>query len=242
MRARIGSALEHAREWPLTPLVIALLALVAGGAAVTELADDVLAGEYHGIDERILLALRTEADPQDPLGPVWFEEAVRDVTALGGIPIVAFAVLAAMGALLLQRKPRAAAYIAVTVASGVALTFWLKHGVNRPRPDLVAHEARVLTKSFPSGHAATSTLAYLTLGGTIATRMAQIRLKVYAIALSFVLAIAIGMSRVYLGVHWPSDVLAGWIIGLSWAFAAASLASMLSRRGKVEPPEKKPTD
>jgi undecaprenyl-diphosphatase len=81
----------------------------------------------------------------------------------------------------------------------------------------VAPVARVFTSSFPSGHATLAAVTYLTLGGLMASLHSSRRLKFYFIGLAIILTVAIGLSRVYLGVHYPTDVLAGWCIGAAWA-------------------------
>ncbi|QDV05973.1 phosphatidylglycerophosphatase B [Planctomycetes bacterium Poly30] len=218
------------RDWPLFPVALAALAIALGGMAVAEIAEEVFEGEFRVWDERILLALRSGTDGSDPIGPGWLEESVRDVTALGSTVVIGWTVLSAAIALLLVGNPRGAAYLVLTISTGTVLTFLLKHGIDRPRPDLVAAQAEVFTRSFPSGHAATSALAYLTLGALAATLLQRRRLKVYVLLLAAFAALCIGASRLYLGVHWPSDVLAGWVIGVSWAAASACLAVVLKQR------------
>ena len=149
--------------------VLATLAVVASAIwGFAELADAVLEGETHAFDERILLALRSTTDRSDPLGPGWFEELMRDVTALGSMGILTFVTLAVAGFLALDRKTHAALFVLVAVGGGMLLSTLLKIGFDRPRPDLVPHGARVYTASFPSGHAMLAAVVYLTLGALLA--------------------------------------------------------------------------
>ena len=208
--------------WFLIPI------LVAAGAAwgFIELADEVHEGETRAIDERVILAFRN-ADIGDPVGPRWFEEAVRDVTALGSNTVLTAAVLTVVGFLLLQRDWRAAIFTFAATGGGLLASFLLKEFFDRPRPDLIPHEVEVFTASFPSGHAMISAVVYLTLASLVTRLMARRRLKIYAMTVAVVFTAAIGVSRVYLGVHWPSDVLAGWMAGASWALACWLVASRI---------------
>jgi undecaprenyl-diphosphatase len=217
---------------------LALVALLAGSVWLfIGIADEVFEGQTHAIDTDILLALRAPGDPGDPLGPVWLENLVRDVSALGGTGILAFIAAAAALYLILRRKLRAALFVALSVSGGMALSFALKAGFDRPRPDLVPHGDIVSTASFPSGHSMMSALVYLTLGGLLARFQPNRRLKAYVLALAILMTAAIGASRVYLGVHWPTDVLAGWAAGAAGATAAWFAAHWLQRRRKIESAE-----
>ncbi len=205
----------------------ALWAFVALAEAVTE-------GETHAFDRAVLLALRTAGNPADPLGPPWVEEMARDVTALGGVTVLTFLTLAAAGFLWLLRRRGTALYLLASVASGVALSTTAKALFDRPRPDLVPHGSVVYTASFPSGHALMAAVVYLTLAVLVALTFPERRLRVYVMSLAVLVTVAVGLSRVYLGVHWPTDVLAGWAAGGAWALACAALALLLSRRGTIE--------
>jgi undecaprenyl-diphosphatase len=215
--------------------VLVALALAAGAIwAFAELADEVIEGETHAFDEQILLALRSATDRSDPLGPGWLEEMMRDVTALGGIGVLAFITLAVAGFLALQRKSHAALFVLAAVGGGQLLSTLLKMGFDRPRPDLVPHDSIVYSASFPSGHSMMAAVTYLTLGALLARVQPRRMLKLYLLGLAIVLTVAVGVSRVYLGVHWPTDVLAGWALGASWALLCWAGALWLQRRGRVE--------
>lgn len=211
------------------------IALVAGGLWLfVELADAVQEGDTGAFDRWLLLLLRTPGDPADPLGPGWLEEMGRDLTALGGVGVLTLITLLASGFLLLQGKPRAALLLLGAVAGGLLFSTLLKLGFDRPRPDLVPHEARVYTASFPSGHSMLSAVTYLTLGGLMARLQPRRSLKSYLLFTAALLTVLVGISRVYLGVHWPTDVLGGWSAGAVWAAVCWMAASWLQRRGQLE--------
>lgn len=224
----------------LHPLQLLLgLAVLAGGTwAFVELADQVLDGATLPLDERILLAMRNPLDLSDPIGPGWVAEMARDVTALGGVTVLVALVAISAGYLLLARKYRSALFMVAAVASGQLLSSLLKIAIGRPRPDLISHESIVYTASFPSGHAMMAAVTYLTLAVMLARAQPQLRLKAYLFIVAVLITVAVGISRVYVGVHWPSDVLAGWTAGAAWASFCWLLAAWLQRRGAMEPAER----
>lgn len=213
-----------------------LLAVSAAVWTFAEIADEVVEGETHVFDERLLLALRTPGDVTDPLGPLWFEEMVRDFTALGSMGVLTFVSLAAFGYLLLSRRAGLALTLFAAVAGGMIASTLLKLGFERPRPDLVPHGTEVMTHSFPSGHSMLSAVVYLTLGALLARAQDRRRLGAYLLTVMTVLTLLVGASRVYLGVHWPTDVLAGWSAGAAWALACWLVATWLQRRGGEDRP------
>ena len=218
------------------------IALIGGGVwFFAELADEVLEGETHAVDRTILLALRNPADHEDPLGPRWVEEMARDMTALGGTLVVASLSLAVTGFLVLDRKRAAARLVIFAVLSGFVLSHGLKLIFSRDRPDLVTHGSYVATSSFPSGHSMLAAVVYLTLAALLMRVQPRVHVKAYVLALALALTLGVGVSRVYLGVHWPTDVLAGWAAGGTWALLWWSVARQLQRRGRLEPEVSEPS-
>ncbi|MCA9054908.1 MAG: phosphatase PAP2 family protein [Planctomycetaceae bacterium] len=215
--------------------IISLLVLCAGLWGFVELADEVAEGDTASIDQRILLALRNPDDLSDPIGPDWLEELMRDFTGLGGVGVVTFLTVAATGFLLLEGKRRAMLLLLTAVIGGVVASLLLKWSFDRPRPDLVPHGSYVYTSSFPSGHSMMAAATYLTIGALLARMHSDGRTKAYFLVLATLLTVAVGFSRVYLGVHWPTDVLAGWTIGGCWALLCWTVARYLQRRGDIEP-------
>jgi undecaprenyl-diphosphatase len=213
--------------------------LVVGGllVAFALIAEKVLEGEPFAFDRSVLLALRNAANPAEPIGPAWLQEGARDLTALGSFTVLGMILAAVVGYLVLTGKRAAAWLVLVAVVGGVILNTLLKLGFARPRPEFVP-AGRVFTPSFPSGHAALSAVAYLTLGALLAQLHQASRLRIYFMAIGVTLALLVGLSRIYLGVHYPTDVLAGWCVGSAWAWACWALMTRLQKQGQVEPPER----
>jgi len=217
-------------------VVIAMGVAALGLLGFMLIADETIEGDTHAFDEAILLALREPGDTANAIGPPWFEAAVGDVTALGGYAVLTLLVAGVVFYLLSAGRRGTALLVAGSVISGTIMTSLLKLGFDRPRPDLVAHLSHAQNSSFPSGHATVSAIAYLTLGVLLARAHARRRIKVLVMTYAVSLTLLIGASRVYLGVHWPTDVLAGWALGAAWAAAWWLLAWWLQRRGRIEQP------
>lgn len=230
----LGRAVAFGRREIGVLSIVLLVALALFG--FLSIADEVAEGETRAFDETLLLALRAPGDSHDPLGPGWLEEAARDVTALGGTTVVTLVTLAVIGFLFADGRPRTAGLVAVSVGGGMLLTTLLKLGFARPRPDLVPHAVEVYTASFPSGHATAAAVAYLTLGGLLSWSQKRRRVKITVLTIAVALTVLVGASRVYLGVHWPTDVIAGWCVGAGWALACSAVAILVARRRVVEPP------
>ena len=200
------------------------------------IAEEVVEGGTAAWDRKLLLALRNAVDPAIPWGPPWVQEMARDFTALGGVAVLTLMTAAVIGYLLLAGKRNAAIAVLVAVAGGLIASTLLKLGFHRARPDLVPHGSVVYTTSFPSGHSMMAALTYLTLGALLARVEGSIRIKIYLLTVAVCLTVLVGVSRVYLGVHWPSDVAAGWAVGAAWALLCSLVMRRLQREGQVEPP------
>lgn len=211
-------------------VLLAVITIAGGLYGFVEMAEVARDTQPHGFDRDILLAFRVPGNPAVPIGPPWVEDAVRDVTALGSASVLIFVTAATIVYLLMTSRRAAALFVLVAVAGGQLLSSLLKLGIDRPRPELVPHLADVYTLSFPSGHAMLSAVTYLTLGA-LAARVAPNRAAgIYLLVLAMLATFLVGASRVYLGVHWPSDVLAGWCAGGAWAMACWLVAQWVLRR------------
>ena len=231
--ARIKELARSLRHLEWAPVVLLLVA-VALGWVFLELADEVTEGDTASLDESILLAMRSSADHSDPIGPRWIEEIARDITALGGMAVLFLVSFTVVSFLWTLTRRRMAIYMLVAVIGALAISSVLKVGYARPRPDLVPHGSHVYTHSFPSGHAMMAAATYLTLGLLAARLVTNRYLQVLVVSLAIAITLAVGVSRVYLGVHWPSDVLAGWALGTLWALVCWVAAAWLQAHGDLE--------
>jgi undecaprenyl-diphosphatase len=203
------------------------------------LAGEIAEGDTQAFDNKILLALRSPDDPSKPIGPAWIEGALEDLTAIGGSTVLVLVVLMVVGFLLLQARYRTALFVAATATSGELLNMLMKDAFSRPRPSIVPHLRTVFSTSFPSGHAMESAIVYLTLGAVLMRVAERPLTKLYIIGISMLLTFLVGVSRVYLGVHYPTDVIGGWIIGFVWAFTCWLIAQRFETRTGIEEERKK---
>jgi undecaprenyl-diphosphatase len=211
--------------------VLAMLAGVAGFIAVAYVVGE---GKTQDFDERLMRLSRDPKNLGRTLDPEWVEEAMRDLTAFGGAAGLTLLTAIVTGYLLICRKYRAVAMLLIVTVGGLLLSHLLKEHFNRPRPEVVPRLDHVFTSSFPSGHSMNAAVVYLTLGSLLARLVAQRRLKLYFWSVALLLSFLVGVSRVYVGAHWPTDVLAGWSAGLAWALLCSLVARWLQRRGAVE--------
>ncbi|MET0364921.1 MAG: phosphatase PAP2 family protein [Sphingobium sp.] len=200
-----------------------------------KLASEVVEGDSFALDRQILTGLRSATDTTLPIGPAWLRVAMIDMTSLGGVTILTLISVLTAGYLFSSRKAGTAAFVIAATAGGAILSVLLKDVVARSRPDLVTHLVEVNSSSFPSGHAMNSAITYLTLGALLARTERGRHVRIYLLAVAIALTLVIGASRVYLGVHWPSDVLAGWCVGATWAALCSLVARTLQRNHTLEP-------
>lgn len=204
--------------WWRRPLIIGvLLAVFAIVGGFLEMAGEVREQETRHFDQTILLAMRVPGDTADPVGGPRVEEVARDLTALGGMTVLTLVTLTAFGAALFAGRAKMAWLGLAFVIVGSAMTSVLKSGYNRPRPELVEHGVAVSSASFPSGHSMMSAIVWLTLGIVIARTCERRRERVFIVIVACLITLLVGVSRIYLGVHWPTDVAAGWMLGAAWA-------------------------
>jgi undecaprenyl-diphosphatase len=224
-------------------VLVAVLCIVGGTWGFIKLADEVLEGDTQHFDDWAVHALRQANNepppaklPEQPIGPKWLQEMGRDITGLGGIAVLTILIAAVAGYLILARKFRAVVLVLASTTGALLLSLLLKRLFERPRPE-VSHFSYVATSSFPSGHSMLSAAVYLTLGSLLARLVESRLIKFYFLALAICLTGLVGLSRVYMGVHFPTDVLAGWTAGLVWALLCWVIARYLQEHGAVEKPD-----
>lgn len=230
-RTRIARLARFARAE-----VAALAALMVGALGVMtffEVADDMTEADGQALDQAVLHWMQPVAG--DPRGPWWLQEAAADLTSLGGISVLALFAVIVLSFLLIQRKALSAALLVIGLAGGVALSEGLKALFERVRPPAAYQAVDTLNASFPSGHALLSTVFYLTLGVMLTRAFPKRRLKVFVMGAAILIALLIGLTRVYLGAHWASDVIAGWCAGAAWAMALWLAAYAVQRRQAHNP-------
>ncbi|RYD47690.1 MAG: phosphatase PAP2 family protein [Verrucomicrobiaceae bacterium] len=219
MNSSAGQFLARLKNgWLREPLVpILILAVLAGIWGFVEIAGEVMEKETHEFDERILLAMREPGNTSDPIGSPRVEEMARDLTALGGFTLLTGVTLVSAGVALFAGRGKLALLSIISIVTGTYVMTLLKQGYDRPRPDLVEHGTLVHNASFPSGHSMMSAMVWLTLGILLARTQPKKRVRAFIIGISVLVTLLVGVSRVYLGVHWPTDVLGGWVLGAAWA-------------------------
>jgi undecaprenyl-diphosphatase len=201
-------------------MALAVSALIWGFASLWDAVEDQHTASF---DRLILLAFRIPGHPNVLAGPRWLQECARDVTALGGFTVLTLISLMAVAVLLMQRRKSSAVIFAVTVIAGEGLAELVKAIAGRPRPDIVTPFDLVYSSSFPSGHSTMAPVVYLTLAVILAAGEPRRDVRMLIFLIAGALVIAVGVSRVYLGVHWPTDVLAGWALGAAIALVAMTV-------------------
>ena len=207
-----------------------LLTLAVLGASFLEIADDVAEGDTVAIDRAILTALRQPGSPNEPIGPEWLTVAAADLTALGSIAVLGVVVLVVGGLFAAIGRTRQALILVLASGGAILWSEGLKALFNRSRPDDVFHAVEVVNSSFPSGHAMLSAGVYLTLGALASRFSPRLRIRVFALAAAIGVTLVVGLTRIFLGVHWPTDVVGGWAFGLLWVLVALPLAERLATK------------
>lgn len=198
-------------------LIITILVILLSSWAFIEVTDEILENEAREFDKQVLLMMRAEANLSQPVGPHWLPEVMRDLSALGSKSVLTVVVLSVVGFLVLRKQYQSALLIAAVSFTGVLAVVFLKLMFARERPDIIPYLTEVSTQSYPSGHTMMSAVIYLSLASMLANIQQKKRVKIYSILIALILTMLVGVSRLYLGVHYPTDVMAGWSVGLVWA-------------------------
>ncbi|HSP81866.1 MAG TPA: phosphatase PAP2 family protein [Myxococcaceae bacterium] len=231
MRATLRHLREHLpwRDSSGIGLLLLLLGLLAATLGFIALWDEVAERETQHFDEWALRALREPGQPADALGPEWLSEAARDVTGLGSAAVLVLVVCAVAGFLALVRRWETLMLVVGSTVGGVLVNVLLKRVLDRPRPTVVPQLTWVATESFPSGHAMLSATVYLTMAALLAQLTDRRWLKAYLLGVALTATLLVGLTRVYLGVHYPTDVLGGWLAGVAWALLSALVVRVVRR-------------
>ena len=215
------------RGWlPIVAIGLATLAMWGFFA----LAGEVTEHDTRAFDEHVFTFIASRYDSAPP----FWQEAGRDLTALGGVTTITLITAGVTLFLVFRKQWKGAMFVLVSVLGGLAISLLLKEFFNRDRPALFDHRSHTMTASFPSGHSSNSAVAYLTMAILLAKLVDRPTMKAYIFAVGLLIPILVGFSRVFLGVHWPTDVIAGWLLGLAWGLIVWGVATFLQRRGQIE--------
>ncbi len=210
-------------------IVMLLVTAVVGLCCFAAVAIMVKTGQTLYLDDLLLTSLRSPTHPDVPLGSAIALGAARDITALGDVTVLTVVTVVTLGYCLMTRYYTAFFMVFVAVNTGDVLMVALKDIFKRQRPDIVPHLVNAAYTSFPSGHAMMSAIVYLTIGAILARIEPRKSVKIYLLTVFSFLPLVIGMSRVYLGVHYPSDVIAGWLAGVGWGTLSAAIVLKVSQ-------------
>jgi undecaprenyl-diphosphatase len=214
-------------------ILLIVLAVVSGILIFISIADKVVQGETQYFDNFILKSLRTENDISQPAFPGWITSLMINITALGSETIIVFITVFVSGYLILKKKYYWLSVLLIATLGGVLLELGLKELIGRTRPTIVTHLLEVNSTSFPSGHSMVSAIVYLTQAALLSRIIKDRKIKIYLIFFALLLTFLIGISRIYIGVHYPTDVLAGWTAGISWALICWYAASLFEQGKKA---------
>jgi len=211
----------------------ALLIVGLGVSVFADLAEDMREGDGQAFDQWVLSAMRPYADPSDAWGPWWLSAAANDITALGGISVLTLFATIAVVFLVIQNKRLSALLLVLGLLGGVMLSEGLKAMFERARPPEAFQAVETINASFPSGHALLSTVFYLSLAVMLSRAFPRRHLKGYVIGVGIVIAVLVGLTRIYLGAHWATDVFAGWSIGAAWAMTLWLVSYAVARHQRA---------
>ena len=196
-----------------------LAAAIGAGAVFAICAALAMGGMSGQFDRAVVAGLRDAQDPAVTAGPVWLGPFAKDITALGGTPVLTVLCLLLAGFLVVRREWRRLVLLLGVVAGETIIVHALKDAFGRARPEHVPHLVEATSASFPSGHSASAAAIFLVLAAMLAPSLKDAASRYYVYAAAAIMALLVGASRIFLGVHYPTDVLAGWSFGFAWTMA-----------------------
>ncbi|MBP3191198.1 phosphatase PAP2 family protein [Natronogracilivirga saccharolytica] len=211
--------------------LLMVLLFIRGGI---EISDMFIVEQARQFDQWALTIVRSPENPELLRGPHWVDEAVRDMTAMGGPTVLTLTIIFVVGYLLLKQNYRSATLVFIATAGGLLISLLLKDFFLRDRPDIVPALMVETSPSFPSGHSMLSAVVYLTLGSLLTRLETTSRIRIYTISIPIFITILVGFTRVLLGVHYPTDVLFGWTVGFFWASLCWFVMIVLQEQDIVE--------
>ena len=215
-------------------MLLLLLTLFLSVLIFINIGNHVIEGTTKQFDESIIKYFRAEGNDSEPAGPDFLNESMRDVTSLGGETVITIITIFVIGFLILQKRYNTMWLVLAATIGGALISLGLKEFYGRERPDISYRLIEVTRLSFPSGHSMMSAVVYLTQAAIIARIQKSKKIRIYILSAALFLTFIIGLSRVYLGVHYPTDVIGGWTIGLAWASFCWFVAWYLQRRNKLK--------
>lgn len=213
-------------------ILIIVLSIVAGLLIFISIANEVVEGETLSIDDSILKSLREPNDVSKPAFPDWVTVAMKDITSLGSAAVITLFTLIISGYLLLRKQYFRLWLVLAATIGGALLMAGLKEFIGRTRPEVVTHLLEENSLSFPSGHSMMSAVIFLTQAVLLSKIETNRKVKIYILSVALLLTFLIGISRIYIGVHYPTDVLEGWVAGISWALLCWYISTILEKRNK----------
>lgn len=226
----VSAAVRHAHLRLVLYLIIGLAISSAALAGFVGLGRIVAAGTTRAFDDWVLEWVASLRSPDRT-------QTMLELSALGTNVVLVPVLAAASLFLWLARSRLSITLLWVAVAGGHVLNLILKVLYHRPRPTIVPEAQAVASASFPSGHAMSSLVAYGMVAVLIGRRVPGCAFRLFLGGIALALSLLVGASRIYLGVHYPSDVLAGYAIGAAWVgfVASAFAAARLFEKDGAEP-------
>ena len=201
-------------------LIAGAIVGILGTALFARIADFVREGSTQAFDDRVMTWMGQHRI-------IWLERTLVEITALGTGGVVISIVGVSAMFLWLTRHQYSAVLLLFSTIGGIVVNNVLKLIFMRERPQVFEWAAHASSSSFPSGHAMSAAIVYATVGYLAARLQKRLWARWLTLSFAFVLVILICASRVYLGVHYPTDVLAGLVLGLAWAgFCMATLEAV----------------